>query len=296
MTHIDPQHTLIRARGLSKRYGRTQALADLNLDIGAGQIVGVIGPNGAGKTTLLKSILGLCQVDGQLDVLGLNPRRQRHALMQQVCFIADVAVLPRWARVDHLVDLVESVQPKFDRARCLHYLSTTRIPAKAKVRSLSKGMVVQLHLALILAIEARLLVLDEPTLGLDILFRKTFYTRLLEDYFTPDRSILISTHQVEEIEQLLTDVMFIRDGRIVLQATMESVQRDYCELVVSATQAEAARQLGPLQERRTLAQHRFIFKQGDLDALATLGEVRACGLSDLFVALMGENQPQERAA
>ena len=287
---------LIEARGLSKRYGKTVALDQVDLNIPAGRIVGVIGPNGAGKTSLFKSILGLAPYQGQLKVLGLDPHRQRRALMREVCFIADVAVLPRWARVDHLIELLEAVQPQFDRARCEAYLATTKIGKKAKVRTLSKGMVVQLHLALILAIEARLLVLDEPTLGLDILFRKTFYTRLLEDYFAPQRSILISTHQVEEIEHILTDVVFVRDGRIVLQADMETLHQDYCELITSASQAAAARQQGPLHERQVLGQHRFIFAHADRDVLASLGQIHHCGVTDLFVALMDESAAQEQAA
>lgn len=287
---------LIRARGLSKSYGRFKALDGIDLDIGPGRIIGVIGPNGAGKTTLFKSILGLCRFDGQLDVLGLDPRRHRQALMQQICFIADVAVLPRWARVDHLIELIEAVQPHFDRARCEAYLATTRIGKKAKVRTLSKGMIVQLHLALILAVEAQLLVLDEPTLGLDILFRKTFYARLLEDYASPERSILISTHQVEEIEHILTDVIFVRDGRVVLQAEMEHLHQDYCELITSASQAEAARQLMPVHERQALGQHRFIFAHTDRAALANLGQIQQCSVGDIFVALMGSDEHEERAA
>lgn len=237
---------VISARGLRKDYKHTHALAGLDFDIGAGRIVGLIGPNGAGKTTALKAILGLIPFEGDLKVLGMDPRRQRDALMREVCFIADVAVLPRWIRVKEAVDFVAGVHPRFDRAKCEHFLASTQLKPELRVREMSKGMIVQLHLALVMAIDARLLVLDEPTLGLDILYRKEFYQRLLEDYFDEHKTILVTTHQVEEIEHILTDVLFIRDGRIVLSSDMDSIAGRYTELLVDAGQLDAARALAPI--------------------------------------------------
>ena len=227
-------NAVVNARGLRKAYKNTVALDGTTFEIPAGRIVGLIGPNGAGKTTALKAILGLTPFEGQLDVLGRDPRTQRDELMNDVCFIADVAVLPRWIKVKQAIEFVAGVHPRFDRARCERFLANTQLKMDSRVRELSKGMIVQLHLALVMAIDARLLVLDEPTLGLDILYRKQFYQRLLEDYFDEDKTILITTHQVEEVEHILTDVMFIRDGRMVLSAPMESVGERYVEVLVDA--------------------------------------------------------------
>jgi len=280
---------VIHARGLTKRYGGTVAVDHIDLDIPPGRIVGLIGPNGAGKTSALKAILGLATYDGQLSVLGKNPARERPALMENVSFIADVAVLPRWIRVAQLIDLAERVHPRFSRARCLEYLAQTRITPEHKVRQLSKGMVAQLHLALVMAIDARLLVLDEPTLGLDILYRKQFYTSLLNDYFDEQRTILLTTHQVEEVENILTDIIFIRDGKIVLEATMESVEQRYTEVLVRADRAPAARQLKPMFERVLFGRHIFLFDNVSRDRLEGLGELHTPSVADLFVATMKED-------
>ncbi|NRB71993.1 MAG: ABC transporter ATP-binding protein [Xanthomonadales bacterium] len=284
---------VVEARGLSKRYGRFQAVRDIDLSIPAGRIVGLIGPNGAGKTSALKAILGLASFDGELSVLGKNPARQRAALMEEVCFIADVAVLPRWIRVHELIGLTEKLHTRFSREKCLHYLKQTKIQQDQRVKQLSKGMVVQLHLALVMAIDAKLLVLDEPTLGLDILYRKTFYTNLLNDYFDEERSIIITTHQVEEVEHILTDLIFIQDGRIALDCSMEAVEERYCELMVRADQAEAARALNPLFERVLMGRHIFLYDRADRERLAALGELHTPSVADLFVATMSQ---QESAA
>jgi len=277
---------ILSAHGLTKRYGRTVAVDNIDLEIPPGRIVGLVGPNGAGKTSALKAILGLATYDGELSVLGKNPSRQRAALMEDVCFIADVAVLPRWIRVWQLLDVTEGIHPRFSRERCLEYLAQTKITLDHKVKQLSKGMVAQLHLALVMAIDARLLVLDEPTLGLDILYRKQFYTSLLNDYFDEERTILITTHQVEEIEHILTDLIFIRDGRIALQATMEDVERRYSELLVKPDFADQARALGPLYERELFGRHIFLYDNVSRDRLAGLGELHTPSVADLFVATM----------
>ncbi|HET6629471.1 MAG TPA: ABC transporter ATP-binding protein [Woeseiaceae bacterium] len=276
--------SLVRATGVSKHYGRVPAVDDVTFEIGKGRIMGLIGPNGAGKTTLLKAMLGLTDCEGELSVLGLNPFRQRRELMQNVSFIADVAVLPRWIRVSQLLDFVAAVHPRFSRARAEGMLARTKIPHKAKVRELSKGMVTQLHLSIITAIDAKLLVLDEPTLGLDIIFRKDFYANLLSDYFDEERTILITTHQVEEIENLLTDVMFINDGRIVLQADMEALPERYVELMTSGENAERARRLNPIFERDVFGKKVLTFENIARDRLHGLGELRTPGIADLFVA------------
>ncbi len=279
--------TVVSARGLRKAYKQKLALDGTSFEIGAGRIVGLIGPNGAGKTTALKAILGLTQFEGELKVLGMDPRRQRDELMREVCFIADVAVLPRWIRVKEAVDFVAGVHPRFDRAKCERFLASTQLKPGLRVREMSKGMIVQLHLALVMAIDARLLVLDEPTLGLDILYRKEFYQRLLEDYFDEQKTILVTTHQVEEIEHILTDVLFIRDGRIVLSSDMESVAGRYTELLVNAEQLEAARALGPIDQRALpFGKTVMLFDGVDREKLAALGETRNPGLADLFVAIM----------
>ena len=278
---------VVSARGLRKAYKHKLAVAGADFDIGAGRIVGLIGPNGAGKTTALKAILGLTRFEGELSVLGLDPRTQRDELMNQVCFIADVAVLPRWMRVREAIDFVAGVHPRFDRAKCERFLANTKLDPKLRVREMSKGMIVQLHLALVMAIDARLLVLDEPTLSLDILYRKQFYQRLLEDYFDEQKTILVTTHQVEEIENILTDVLFIRDGRIVLSAEMEHLAERYSEVLVGADRAAEARALGPVDERALpFGKSVFLFDGLAPERAAALGEVRNPGLADLFVALM----------
>jgi ABC-2 type transport system ATP-binding protein len=278
---------VIEARGLSKNYGSTQALRGVDLNIPAGRIVGLIGPNGSGKTTAIKSILGLTSFDGSLKVLGMDPRSQRDDLMKEVCFIADVAVLPRWLKVSQAVDLVAGVHPRFDRARAEEFLARTDIKKDSRVRQLSKGMVTQLHLALILAIDARLLVLDEPTLGLDLLFRRSFYDNLLNDYFNKERTILVTTHQVEEIENILTDVIFIEHGKIRLDAAMETLGERFTQLTPAPGNVDRARALKPLWEREIFGRSIMLFDGGDDTGLQALGETRAPSVADLFVALMG---------
>lgn len=277
---------VIEAQGLTKRYKNTTAVDQIDLQIPAGRIVGLIGPNGAGKTTALKAILGLATYDGQLSVLGKDPSRDRAALMEDVCFIADVAVLPRWIRVWQLIELTESIHPKFSREKCLQYLAMTKVTLEHKVKQLSKGMVAQLHLSIVMAIDVKLLVLDEPTLGLDILFRKQFYTNLLNDYFDEQRTILITTHQVEEIEHILSDLIFIKDGRIALDSSMEDVHERYAELIVAPDQAGAAREQRPLSERELFGKHIFLFADADREQLKALGELRVPSVADLFVAIM----------
>ena len=275
---------LIKARGLSKRYGSLRALDKVDFDIEEGCIVGLIGPNGAGKTTALKAILGLTAFDGELDVLGHDPRKARERLMQEVCFIADVAVLPRWLKVGNALSFVEAVHPRFKRERAMHFLERTRISQKSKVGQLSKGMVTQLHLALIMAIDAKLLVLDEPTIGLDILYRKEFYSNLLNDYFDGKRTILVTTHQVEEIEKLLTHLMFIDNGRIVLNDSMEAVGEKYAEVLVDPGQTEDARSLNPISEREIFGKKLFLFEGVERGKLRQLGELHTPSVADLFVA------------
>ena len=277
---------IISARGLTKRYGRTVAVDHIDLEIPPGRIVGLIGPNGAGKTTALKAILGLATYDGELSVLGKNPSSQRAALMEDVCFIADVAVLPRWIRVDQLIEITEKLHPGFNRERCMKSLAQTKVTTGQKVKQLSKGMVAQLHLALVMAIDAKLLVLDEPTLGLDIIYRKEFYTNLLTDYFDEDRTILITTHQVEEVEHILTDLVFIQDGKIALEATMEAVQERYVELMAKPEKALEARALSPLYERELFGRHIFLYENVDRHTLKGLGELHTPSVADLFVATM----------
>jgi len=279
-------NAVVTANGLSKRYKNMLALDNVNFQIPAGRIVGLIGPNGAGKTTALKAILGLTDFQGQLNVLGLDPRTQRDKLMEEVCFIADVAVLPRWIRVHEAIDFVANVHPRFNRAKCEAFLARTKLTTNQRVRQMSKGMIVQLHLALVMAIDAKLLVLDEPTLGLDILYRKQFYQNLLEDYFDENKTIIVTTHQVEEIEHILTDLMFIRDGRIVLNTDMEAMGERFAEVMVSADMAATARQLKPLDERQVFGKSIFLFDGVDQAQLKTLGEIRRPSVSDLFVATM----------
>ena len=277
---------VIEARGLTKRYKRTVAVDNIDLQIAPGKIVGLIGPNGAGKTSALKAILGLATYDGELSVLGKNPSKDRAALMEDVCFIADVAVLPRWIRVWQVIELTEDIHPKFSREKCEQYLSTTKITMDHKVKQLSKGMVAQLHLAIVMAIDVKLLVLDEPTLGLDILYRKQFYTNLLNDYFDEERTIIITTHQVEEVEHILSDLIFIQDGRIALDCSMEKVHESYSELMVAPDKAAAARELKPLHERELFGRHIFLYENADREQLKNLGELHTPSVADLFVATM----------
>jgi ABC-2 type transport system ATP-binding protein len=277
---------LIHARNLTKQYGTTKALDGVGFDIEAGRIVGLIGPNGAGKTTALKAILGLTDFQGELTVLGFDPRKQRTELMEQVCFIADVAVLPRWIRVREAIEFVAGVHPRFSREKCQAFLAHTKIAPGMRVRELSKGMIVQLHLALVMAIDARLLVLDEPTLGLDILYRKSFYESLLADYFDENKTIIVTTHQVEEVEHILTDLMFVRDGKIVLAASMDEVGDRYAEVMVNPDRADAARALKPLNERQIFGKSIFLFDGIDRSRLAALGELHKPSVADLFVATM----------
>ena len=288
----------IEARGLRKTYGPTRALDGVDLRLDEGRILGLIGPNGAGKTTLINAMLGLTSCEGTLRVLGRDPWNERDQLMREVCFIADVAVLPRWMRVAHAIEYVAGVHPRFDRAKAERFLARTDIPRKKRIGKLSKGMVAQLHLALVMAIDARLLVLDEPTLGLDILFRKQFYDSLLNDYFDGKRTILVTTHQVEEVQHVLTDLAFIHRGRIVLGCTMEEFEGRYLELVVRPENTAAARALGPIHERQGLGRSTFLFDRADREQLAALGEVRTPGIADLFVAMLGNDtgKPQGDAA
>jgi ABC-2 type transport system ATP-binding protein len=279
----------IEARGLRKTFGSTVALDGIDLRIEEGRIVGLIGPNGAGKTTALNAILGLTPYHGELKVLGRDPWKERDQLMRDVCFIADVAVLPRWLRVSQALDYVQGVHPRFDRAKAEGFLAKTTIKSTSKVRELSKGMVTQLHLALVMAIDARLLVLDEPTLGLDILYRKQFYDSLLNDYFDRSRTILVTTHQVEEIQHVFTDVMFIDRGRIVFTCSMEEFESRYLEVTVHPERVAAARTLKPMHERQMLGRSILLFDRVDRQQLTALGEVRTPSIADLFVAVMGNH-------
>ena len=286
----------IEARGLRKAYGATVALDGIDLRVETGRILGLIGPNGAGKTTALNAILGLTDYQGELKVLGRDPWRERDDLMADVCFIADVAVLPRWIRVDQALDYVAGVHPRFDRAKAESLLAKTTIKRTSRVRELSKGMVTQLHLALIMAIDAKLLVLDEPTLGLDILYRKSFYDSLLNDYFDHSRTIIVTTHQVEEVQHILTDLMFLNRGRIVLDCSMEAFEQLYTEVMTPPEHAAEARTLGPIQERQVFGRSLFLFDGADRARLAALGEVRTPSIADLFVAVIGADQTQKAAA
>jgi ABC-2 type transport system ATP-binding protein len=277
----------IEARGLRKRYGATVALDGIDLRVEAGRILGLIGPNGAGKSTALNAILGLTSYQGELKVLGRDPWTERDQLMRDVCFIADVAVLPRWMRVSQALDYVAGVHPRFDRAKAEGFLAKTVIKRTSRVRELSKGMVTQLHLALVMAIDAKLLVLDEPTLGLDLLYRKQFFDTLLNDYFDHSRTIVVTTHQVEEIQHILTDVMFVNRGRIVLDCSMEAFETRYLEVMARPEQVAAARALEPLHERQVFGRSILLFDGADRDRLAEFGEVRTPSIADLFVALIG---------
>ncbi len=277
---------VISASGLNKRYGKRVAVDNVSFTIPAGRIVGLIGPNGSGKTTTLKAALGLIPFEGQLSVLGFDPRTQRDALMQEVCFIADVAILPRWLRVRDAIDFVAGVHPRFDRAKAERYIARTKLTPTMKVKEMSKGMVVQLHLALVMAIDAKLLVLDEPTLGLDILYRKQFYQNLLEDYFDENKTIIITTHQVEEVEHILTDLMFIREGKIVLSASMDELGERYTEVMVAGDKVGAANALQPIDQRTVFGKSVMLFDGVSRQQLAALGETRNPSVADLFVATM----------
>lgn len=279
--------TCIEARGLRKAFGATVALDGVNLRVQEGRILGLIGPNGAGKTTALNAILGLTPYQGELRVLGRDPWKEREQLMRDVCFIADVAVLPRWIKVTQLLEFVAAVHPRFDRAKAEGFLAKTNIGNKSRVRELSKGMVAQLHLAVVMAIDARLLVLDEPTLGLDILYRKQFYDSLLNDYFDRSRTIVVTTHQVEEVQNVLTDLMFINHGRIALECSMEEFEARYVEVMVNPEQLAAARALKPIYERQVFGRSILLFERVEREKLAALGEVHTPSIADVFVAVMG---------
>jgi ABC-2 type transport system ATP-binding protein len=287
---------VIEARGLRKAFGTTIALDGIDLRVEEGRILGLIGPNGAGKTTALDAILGLTSYQGELKVLGRDPWNQRDQLMRDVCFIADVAVLPRWMRVSQALEYMAGVHPRFDRTKAERFLAKTSIAHTSKVRELSKGMVVQLHLALVMAIDAKLLVLDEPTLGLDILYRKQFYDSLLNDYFDKSRTILVTTHQVEEVQHVLTDLMFINYGRIVLSCSMEEFEARYREVMVRPENLTAAQALKPIYERQVLGRSIFLFDQADRELLTGLGEVRTPSIADLFVAVMGNHSAAAQGA
>jgi ABC-2 type transport system ATP-binding protein len=286
----------IEARGLRKAFGKTIALDGVDLQVEEGRILGLIGPNGAGKSTALNAMLGLTQYQGDLKVLGRDPWTQRDALMRDVCFIADVAVLPRWMRVSQALDYVAGVHPRFDRVKAEGFLAKTDIKRASKVRELSKGMVTQLHLALVMAIDARLLVLDEPTLGLDILYRKQFYDTLLNDYFDHTRTIIVTTHQVEEIEHILTDLAFIDHGRIALAGSMDDLAARYFEVMVNPDQVAAARAYKPLNERQVFGRSIMLFDHLTREQLAAFGEIRTPSIADLFVAVIGGQQPNRSGA
>ena len=282
---------LITARNLTKRYGKKLALDQASFEIQPGRVVGLIGPNGSGKTTTLKAILGLTPFEGGLSVLGRDPRTERELLMNDVCFIADVAILPKWLKVKDAIDFVAGVHPRFDRARAEQYIANTKLTPNMRVNAMSKGMVVQLHLALVMAVDAKLLVLDEPTLGLDILYRKQFYQNLLEDYFDEQKTIVITTHQIEEVEHILSDLMFIENGRIVLAASMDEVGERYAEVMVEPQFVAVASALGPISQRTVFGKSVMLFDRADRTQLATFGEVRTPSVADLFVATM-KGQPQ----
>jgi ABC-2 type transport system ATP-binding protein len=278
--------TVIEAKGVRKSYGKKTVLSGIDFSISRGQIVGLIGPNGAGKTTLLKAMLGLIPAQGDIKVLGKNPYRQRDALMQEICFIADVAVLPKWLRVSNAIDFVEGVHPRFRRDKAMLFLNKTDIPLDCKIRELSKGMIAQLHLALVMAIDARILVLDEPTLGLDILYRKAFYRGLLDEYYTEERTIVVTTHQVEEVEDILTDVMIIHHGKLTMTSSMDDITARFIEVRAHPDNVNACDALKPLYRHKQLAHTQFIFQDVDRKTLAKLGDIRTPKLSDLFVAIV----------
>ncbi len=278
--------SVLTARSLSKHYGKQAAVDHINLDIAPGRIIGLIGPNGSGKTTTLKAALGLIPFEGELKVLGFDPRTERDDLMKDVCFIADVAVLPRWIRVREALDIVEGTHPKFNRSKALAYLAKTKLMPDMKVKEMSKGMIVQLHLAIVMSIDAKILVLDEPTLGLDILYRKQFYQNLLEEYFDENKTIIVTTHQVEEIEHILTDLIFIREGKITLNTTMDEIAERFTEVMVNSENYAAAKALAPIDERSVFGKTVFLFDGVERSTLAALGDTKNPGIADLFVATM----------
>jgi ABC-2 type transport system ATP-binding protein len=283
---------IIKASNVSKRFGELRAVDAIDLQVQAGTILGLIGPNGAGKTTLLRSLLGLCDYQGDIDVLGFDPRSQRSKMLEQVCSIADTAVLPGWMTVNQVLDYVEGVHPRFNRERAMRFLADTEVGQKRRIRQLSKGMMVQLHLAIVMSVDARLLILDEPTLGLDIMYRKRFFEQLLNDYYDEQRTIIISTHQVDEIENILTDVMFMRSGKTLLRESMDSISERYSELHVVGPAIEAAQRLKPIGERSILGGKAFIFEDVPRAALQELGKLKAPTIADLFVAKMGSGVSQ----
>ena len=286
--------TIATARGLTRRFGTTRALDNVDFTIERGRIVGLIGPNGAGKTTALRALLGLTAYEGSLEVLGCDPHRQRAQLMKRACFIADIAVLPRWLKVRNAIEFMSHTHPSFSPAKARAFLDKTSVRLDHKVKQLSKGMVAQFHLALVMAIDAEFLVLDEPTLGLDLLYRKKFYETLLNDYFDEERTILVTTHQFEEVERILTDVMFLQTGRIVLDASVEDLGERYVEVLVAPAQVEAARAVGALYERQVLGKTLFLYEGRDREQLAQFGELHTPSVSDIFVAKMSD--PQDMAA
>ena len=280
---------VVKARGIKKKYSDNNALNGLDLDLHQGQILGLIGPNGAGKSTFLHAVLGLLKSEGSLEVMGLEPFKNRHQLLKKVCSITDVAVLPKWMTVEQMLEYVEGVHPEFNPEKARSILSKTNIKNTSKIRTLSRGMIVQLHLAIIMAIDAELLVLDEPTLGLDLVYRKEFYSRLIEDYFDGNKTILISTHQVEEIEGVLTDVVFLDKGQAVMNESIDSLNQRFLELRPNADNNEKAKSLNPINIRTELGRAVFLYENIDIEKLSSLGEVRPPFIADLFVAIMNRS-------
>ena len=281
---------IIKAESIKKNYDASYALDGIDIEVLSGQILGLIGPNGAGKSTFLQSILGLIKTEGNLEVLGMDPRRDRHQLLKEVCSITDVAVLPKWMTVDQVLQYVDGVHPKFDLKKCLSILSKTDIKRSSKIKILSRGLVVQLHLSIVMAIDAKLLVLDEPTLGLDLIYRKEFYSQLIEDYYDGDRTILISTHQVEEIEGVLSDALFMNQGRVVMYDSIESINKKFLELRPNNDSIEKGRSLQPIHQRIELGREVLLFEDTDEEKLSELGEVRPPFIADLFMAIMDKTK------
>ena len=277
---------VIKANNISKKYDESYALDSIDIEVSKGQIMGLIGPNGAGKSTFLQSVLGLLKTEGNLEVLGLDPRKDRHKLLKEVCSITDVAVLPKWMTVQQLLSYMDGVHPGFDLDKCISILSRTNIKLHSKIKVLSRGMVVQLHLSLVMAIDAKILILDEPTLGLDLVYRKDFYSQLIEDYYEGNKTILISTHQVEEIEGVLSDAVFMNQGRIVMQDSIESINRKYLELRPNQNSISTAESLNPMHQRTELGREVMLFENMDKDKLMELGDVRPPVIADLFMAIM----------
>ena len=283
---------VIKASGVVKSYDGNNALNGIDIEVTSGQILGLIGPNGAGKSTFLQSVLGLINTEGSLDVLGLDPRKDRHKLLKDVCSITDVAVLPKWMTVNQVLFYVDGVHPGFNLEKCLAILSRTNIKRDSKIKTLSRGMVVQLHLSIVMAIDAKLLVLDEPTLGLDLVYRKEFYSQLIEDYYDGDKTILISTHQVEEIEGVLSDAIFMNQGRVVMQDSIESINKKFLELRPNQDSIEEAKSLGPIHHRVELGREVFLFEDSDVSKLSELGELRPPVIADLFMAIMEKTRKE----